>query len=89
MALYIKEAYLGNLKAGLGRVTSNIVEISHIFGGYLRIIFSVVTTMIKQCMYDLRVFLTFYLILLVFFSSAMNVLSANPSPMHADQVQRG
>jgi len=111
--LVYEGAYI--FKAGLGRVTNNLVDISHIFGGYISIFlqytqkgsclatclltfliyatlfklfnyfrvvrsFSVVTTMIRQCMYDLRVFLTFYLVLLIFFSSAVSVLSKNPSP---------
>lgn len=114
--LIYEGAYI--FKAGLGRVTSNMIDIFHIFGGYLSIYlqvtqkgscfatwlytmqifatlfklfnyfrvvrsFSVVTTMIRQCMYDLRVFLTYYFILLVFFGSMNNVLSDCPSPEYS------
>jgi len=40
--------------------------------------FSVITTMIFTCIYDLRFFLTFFIMLLVFFGSMLNVLSPNP-----------
>ena len=39
--------------------------------------------MIRQCMYDLRVFLTYYVVLLVFFGAMVNVLSGAPSPEYA------
>lgn len=52
---------------------------------YFRVVrsFSVVTTMIRTCMYDLRIFLAYYLILLIFFSSTMTVLSGNPQAEYA------
>ena len=39
---------------------------------------SVITTMIMTCMYDLKVFMIFFLILTTFFGMMMNVISPNP-----------
>jgi hypothetical protein len=40
--------------------------------------FSIITTMILTSIYDLRIFMTFFMILHVFFAMALNVLSKNP-----------
>jgi|TARA_B110000305_G_C19082001_1_gene466653 hypothetical protein len=47
---------------------------------FLRIIqkFSVITTMIIQCIADLKVFSLFFVIMIMHFGMAMNVLAKNP-----------
>lgn len=47
---------------------------------FLRIIkkFSVITTMIIQCIADLKVFSLFFTIMIIHFGMAMNVLAKNP-----------
>ena len=40
--------------------------------------FSIITTMIFQCIYDLRIFMTFFMIMNLFFGMAFNVISPNP-----------
>jgi len=47
---------------------------------FLRIIqrFSVITTMIIQCIADLKVFNLFFTIMIIHFGMAMNVLAVNP-----------
>ena len=39
---------------------------------------SVITTMIMTCIYDLRFFMTFFILLIVFFAMAMNIIHSNP-----------
>jgi hypothetical protein len=51
---------------------------------FLRIIgaYSYIVTMIVRVVYDLRVFLLFYAILMVMFSSIFNIVSANPADIY-------
>ena len=46
--------------------------------------FSVITTMIMTCMYDLKVFMLFFVILLVFLGNCLNVLNINPQDEYQD-----
>lgn len=40
--------------------------------------FSVVTTMILTALYDLRIFMTIFFVMLIFFGACFNVLAPNP-----------
>lgn len=40
--------------------------------------YCVITIMILKCIYDLRVFMLFFVLMVVFFGMALNVLSLNP-----------
>ena len=40
--------------------------------------FSVITTMIMTCIYDLRVFMLFFIVLIFFFGGCFSILAPNP-----------
>jgi len=42
--------------------------------------FSVITTMIMTCIADLRVFMAFFMVVLIFFAACFNTLGSNPQP---------